>query len=196
MQFQPFRPSADAVRRAIATQADTSLTYDAVGATADDEPPAGWPARRLLVRLGDAGATGVFSAARAALEDWTQYDLGWTDVPVKPPIRAGEDFATVARTLGLWSVNCCRIVYVVDESTRFGYAIGTLPHHVETGEERFLLTRDDRGVTFEISSFSKGRHPLVKLGWWYGERAVRRFLREGTARVVRAVHESTAAQAP
>ena len=115
------------------------------------------------------------------MQDWTQYDLGWTAVPLKPPIVAGRDFATVARTLGLWSVNCCRIVYVVDEPTRFGYAIGTLPHHVETGEERFLLTRRGEAISFEISSFSRARHPLVKLGWWYGKRAIRRFLEEGTA---------------
>ena len=185
MQFRLTQPSADDVRRLIESQRETgaALTYAEVGATADDSPPPGWPARRKRVDLPPGG----FDAAKAALADWTQYDLGWTAVPVKPPIVAGRDFATIARTLGLWSVNCCRILYVVDEPSRFGYAIGTLPHHVETGEERFLLTRRGEAISFEISSFSRARHPLVKLGWWYGKRAIRRFLEEGTARLAREV---------
>jgi hypothetical protein len=28
---------------------------------------------------------------------------------------------------GVWTLNTCRIVYVVDEATRFGFAYGTLP---------------------------------------------------------------------
>ena len=183
MPFRLTKPTDVDVRRVIASQADATPTYAAVGATRDSSPPDGWPARRKAIDL----PAGSFDAAKAALSDWTQYDLGWTAVPVKPPITTGRDFATIARTLGLWSVNACRVVYVVDEPDRFGYAIGTLPHHVETGEERFLLTRDGDAVRFEISSFSKGRHPLVKLGWWYGERAVQRFLRQSTRRLAAAV---------
>ena len=177
MKLRLTEPSDERVRRLIASQAGERFTYAAVGATERDAPPA----RRRSVDL----PIDRFDAARRALAGWTQYDLGWTRVPVKPPIEPGRDFATVARTLGVWSANCCRVVYAVDEADRFGYGIGTLPHHVETGEERFLLTRDGSAgrCTFEISSFSRANDPLVRLGWWYGERAVRRFLREGTARL-------------
>ena len=47
--------------------------------------------------------------------------------------------------LGLWWLNACRIVYVVDEAgpvTKFGFAYGTLPGHAGTGEERFLVEWD------------------------------------------------------
>ena len=182
MPLRLTKPSDDQVRRLIASQAGETFTYAEVGATATDPPPPGWPARRKSIDL----PADAYDAARASLARWAQYDLGWTNLPVKPPIEAGRDFATVAHTLGVWSVNCCRIVYAIDEPDRFGYAIGTLPHHVETGEERFLLTRNASAgarCTFEISSFSRANELLVRLGCWYGKRAIQRFLREGTDRL-------------
>ena len=49
--------------------------------------------------------------------------------------------AILARSIGLWWLNACRIVAVVDEDgpvKRFGFAYGTLPDHAGSGEERFL----------------------------------------------------------
>ena len=187
MPFRLTRPSDDDVRRVIASQAGSSLTYAEIGQTAHAPPP-GWPSRRRSVEL----PAGSFDAARNALSGWMQYDLTWTAVPHKPPIRVGEDFATVARTLGLWSVNCCRIVAVEDEPGRFAYAIGTLPHHAEIGEERFALTDHGEGVTFEISSFSKANSLLVRVGWPYAEHAIRHFLRDATARILQEVTSTPA----
>ena len=36
----------------------------------------------------------------------------------------------------------CRVVYVVDEPDRRGFAYGTLPGHAESGEELFLVRYD------------------------------------------------------
>ena len=36
----------------------------------------------------------------------------------------------------------CRVVYVVDEPDRRGFAYGTLPGHAESGEERFVVRYD------------------------------------------------------
>jgi uncharacterized protein (UPF0548 family) len=45
--------------------------------------------------------------------------------------------------LGLWSLNACLIVYVIEEEAsllkRYGFAFGTLPGHVERGEDRFTV---------------------------------------------------------
>jgi uncharacterized protein (UPF0548 family) len=35
----------------------------------------------------------------------------------------------------------CRIVYVIDEPDRRGFAYGTLPGHPERGEEAFIISR-------------------------------------------------------
>ena len=58
----------------------------------------------------------------------------------------------------------CRVVTVIDEPDRFGFAYGTLPVHAERGEESFTVVRGrDGGITFEIVAVSRPRHPLARL---------------------------------
>ena len=58
-----------------------------------------------------------------------------------------------------------RVVYVVNEPTRQGFAYGTLPGHPERGEEAFVVElRDDGAVTFTISAFSQPATLLARLG--------------------------------
>jgi uncharacterized protein (UPF0548 family) len=56
----------------------------------------------------------------------------------------------------------CRVVYVVDEPDRRGFAYGTLPGHAESGEELFLVRYDPatEDVFAEVTAFS--RHAT----WW------------------------------
>lgn len=54
-----------------------------------------------------------------------------------------------------------RVVYVVDEPSRKGFAYGTLSGHPECGEESFVLDIDEgEMVTFTIRAFSRGAT------WW------------------------------
>ena len=111
------------------------------------------------IKLGEGEE--VFRAAKAALERWEQFRLGWVEAwPPETPIQAGEVVAVLARRLGLWWLNACRIVYVVDEAgpvSRFGFAYGTLPDHAGTGEERFLVEWDRASgeVWYDILAFSR-----------------------------------------
>jgi len=58
----------------------------------------------------------------------------------------------------------CRIVAVIDEPDRYGFAYGTLSVHPERGEEAFMLTRDDRGlVHFDVDAISTPVDPLARL---------------------------------
>jgi uncharacterized protein (UPF0548 family) len=72
----------------------------------------------------------------------------------------------VAAPLGpLTAVAVCRIVVVVDEPERYGFAYGTLPGHPERGEEAFLVERHDDGrVVFRIVAFSRSAELLARLG--------------------------------
>src|SRR5690606_30122514 len=64
---------------------------------------------------------------------------------------------------GMWWLSACRIVYQTDEVQKFGFAYGTLPAHIESGEELFQVEIDDNGVVwYEIRAFSKPRHWLVR----------------------------------
>ena len=58
----------------------------------------------------------------------------------------------------------CRVVYVIDEPRRRGFAYGTLPGHPESGEEAFILDhRDDGTIAFNIIAFSRPASILAKL---------------------------------
>jgi uncharacterized protein (UPF0548 family) len=134
------KPSAKTLRSFLASQSNLAFTYSAVGATATI-PPRGFVLDHTRIRLGEGAK--FFAAAKSALERWNHFRLGWVETwPADPPIQKRQSVAVMARLFGVWLVNTCRIVYVVDELPpvkRFGFAYGTLPDHVESGEERFLV---------------------------------------------------------
>lgn len=52
-----------------------------------------------------------------------------------------------------------RVVYVIDEPQRKGFAYGTLPGHPEQGEEAFIIEQhDDGSVWICIRAFSRPAH--------------------------------------
>ena len=111
------------------------------------------------------------------------------------PIKSGEVVAVIGRAIGLWWLNSCRIVYVVDESgpnSKFGFAYGTLPGHVESGEERFLIewNRADDCVWYDILAFSRPNHMLTRLGYPMVRRAQKRFGRDSAASMLKAVRSA------
>lgn len=58
-----------------------------------------------------------------------------------------------------------RVVYVVDEPMRRGFAYGTLQGHPESGEEAFLVEmRDDGSVWFVLRAFSRPSTTFYRLG--------------------------------
>ena len=73
---------------------------------------------------------------------------------------------------------------------KFGFAYGTLPGHVESGEERFLVEwdRGDDGVWYDILAFSRPNHILTRLGYPVVRRLQKRFGRDSAASMLRAVH--------
>jgi uncharacterized protein (UPF0548 family) len=184
------KPPAHILNRFIAEQAGLDFSYAAVGATAGPLP-AGFTVDRTRAELGSGEA--VFRAARAALLRWRQFRLGWVDVwSPDTPLEVGRVVAILGRAAGLWWLNCCRIAATIDEAgpvTRFGFACGTLPGHVESGEERFLIDWDhdtDR-VAYDILAFSKPNHILTRLGYPLVRRCQKRFGRDSAAAMRRAV---------
>jgi uncharacterized protein (UPF0548 family) len=189
------RPSSAMIGEFLAAQSKLGLTYSSVGATAN-VPPAGYVVDHSRIKLGEGEE--VFSAARSALARWEQFRLGWVEAwPTETPIRAGEAVAVIARSLGLWWLNACRIVYVIDEPgplPRFGFAYGTLPDHAAMGEERFLIEWDQvsGAVWYDILAFSRPHQLLTRLGYASMRRAQRRFRKESAAAMSRAVKRETA----
>ncbi len=62
---------------------------------------------------------------------------------------------------GAW----CRVVYVVDEPNRRGFAYGTLEGHPISGEEAFVVERRPDGVVFgHITAVSRPGRWFTRLG--------------------------------
>ncbi|MGO9470531.1 MAG: DUF1990 family protein [Isosphaeraceae bacterium] len=186
------RPSSETIRAFLATQSKLSVTYSAIGATAT-APPAGYAVNHTRIKLGEGEE--VFTKAKHALERWDQFRLGWVEAwPPETPIQTGGVVAVIARQIGLWWLNACRIVYVVNEPApirRFGFAYGTLPEHAETGEERFVVEWDraSGAVWYDIMAFSRPHQFLSRLGYPYTRRVQKRFAKDSAAAMVRAVRK-------
>jgi uncharacterized protein (UPF0548 family) len=177
------------VKSFLSAAAGAQLSYPGKGSTRDPDarPPAGYDRDESVAVIGSGAAD--FAAARTALQNWQMFPAPWTSVqPAGAPVTAGTSVALLIRVLGLWWINASRVIYVVDEPRRWGFAYGTLPDHVERGEELFLIELGaDEQVRYTIRAYSRPRHPLVRFGYLYARWLQRRFRHESTAALQRAV---------
>ena len=184
------KPSAETIREFLHGQGQFGFTYPAVGATAG-QAPEGYTLDHTRIKLGEGAST--FHLAADALRRWDQFHLGWVGIlPAGAPIEPDTLVAVVAHKLGLWWLNACRIIYVVDDPGplhRFGFAYGTLPDHAGTGEERFLVEWDEEtgDVHYDIVAFSQPHQFLMRVGYPYLRHSQKRFGRESAAAMIRAV---------
>ncbi len=141
----------------------------------------------------------VFAAACAALRGWKMFPTPWTRiVPDTTPLEQGQVVAMLAHVYGLWWLNACRIVYSVDEASpvrRYGFAYGTLPGHVERGEERFTVEwlRDDT-VWYDLRAFSRPRYWPVRLAKPLARGLQRRFVAESKLAMQKAAARASGAE--
>ena len=184
------KPSAESIHQFLLTQGKLGFTYSAVGVTAT-VPPAGYVVDHTRIKLG-AGPE-AFEKAKAALCRWEHFNLGWVEaIPNSTPIESGQVVSVLARVLGIWWLNACRIVYVVDDveaKVRFGFAYGTLPGHAESGEERFVIEWDraDDSVWYDILAFSRPNYFVTRLGYPFVRCIQKRFARNSAAAMLNAV---------
>jgi uncharacterized protein (UPF0548 family) len=180
------KPDRATLERLLASQGAESFSYAAVGAT-EAEPPADYRLSHNRVSLGRG--VDQLRAAKRAIDNWKMFDLPWIELfPPRPSIEIGVTVAVVVRHLGFWSVNVSRLVYVIDEDSRYGFAYGTLHCHAEEGEERFSIEHDPMTdeVWYDLYAFSKPNHPLARIGYPFSRYMQQRFVRESLAAMKRA----------
>jgi uncharacterized protein (UPF0548 family) len=190
--FLLHQPSEDEIRAFVSGQRDEPFSYGPVGITRN--PPArGYNVDYNRVKLGDGLLS--FKAATKAIRSWQMFNLGWVRLHRRDtPIEAGATVAVVINHLGFWSMNACRIVYVIEESgslERYGFAYGTLTDHGERGEERFTVewNREDDSVAYDILAVSRPG-PLARLGYPYTRRLQKRFAKDSKRAMIKAVAEA------
>ena len=132
------------------------LTYAEVGATAG-ELPAGYHHLRKSSVIG-RGRERFEQAATAGMRWGMLRGAGLQVEATSPVAEVGSEVLVHLGPI----VAPCRVVYVVDEAERRGFAYGTLPGHAESGEELFLVRHDPQTdeVRAEVVVFS--RHAT----WW------------------------------
>lgn len=162
------RPSTQRINEYLEGSRALSFSYTEVGAT-NRKIPEGYVVDHNRVLLGRGEA--VFERAIDVVRRMEMFP-SWAELYCsEPTLQAGSNIAVLARHLGFWSLNPCRIVYLLDHHERgidrFGFAYGTLPDHLERGEERFVIERhrDDGFVWFDLLAFSRPAHLLTKLGY-------------------------------
>ncbi|ORB68775.1 DUF1990 family protein [Mycolicibacterium tusciae] len=132
------------------------LTYSEVGATAGPLPGGYQHVQK----------TALIGRGRPRFEEAAATGMRWgmlRGAGVK--VQATTDVAVVGSEVivGLGPVQApCRVVYVVDEPDRRGFAYGTLPGHPESGEELFLVRYDPASETVSAVVTAFSRHAT----WW------------------------------
>src|SRR5665213_265797 len=138
-------------------------TYSEVGATLKGEQPQGYRHDQYKAKLGTGHQT--FLRATTGLKTWRSHEVPGMDVhPHGAPIELGTTVVVTLGTPWLALAAPCRIVGVLDEPNRWGFAYGTLPGHPEQGEESFVVSIDsDEVVKFRITAFSRPGERLTRL---------------------------------
>jgi uncharacterized protein (UPF0548 family) len=139
---------------------DAPFSYPEVGATRSGTVPPGYRRLHRGIVLGRGGAR--FEEAAGALLGWRMHLAA--GLTVRADRATAEPGTAVLLGVGVGRLRItapCRVVYVVDEPRRRGFAYGTLGGHPERGEELFLvdLLPDDT-VRLTVTAFSR---PAT---WW------------------------------
>jgi uncharacterized protein (UPF0548 family) len=170
------RVSPEQLRKVAAARSGSRLTYEAQGATLTGDLPAGFRHERHEIDL--ASRSDAFSVARRGLQEWRAHrQAGLLLEPADSP-AAGASVAIAAPVGPFTVVAPCRIVAVVDEQDRYGFAYGTLPGHPEMGEEAFIIERGATGATFKLVAFSRPGQMIARIAGPYN-RTVQRAITRG-----------------
>lgn len=153
-------PNTETLQAIWSTAKAAPFSYAEVGATAGDAPPDGYHHDRSVIDLGHGSDR--FDKAVAGLRGWQMHVRSGLQIfPEGQELAADVTVLSVVRLGLLTTVAPCRVVYVVDEPDRFGFAYGTLTGHPEQGEEAFIVERSGR---FTVTAFSRPRELLARLG--------------------------------
>jgi uncharacterized protein (UPF0548 family) len=184
--FLIHRPGERRIREVLASQEGVGFSYPAVGATRTQAPER-YRVNREYFALGSG--PGAFERARQAVRQWKMFEMDWLELCwPSAPIASGSTVAILAHHLGFWSLHVARIVYVIDEPRKYGFAYGTLAEHAESGEEWFgVEQREDNSVWYEVLAFSREKHALAKIGYPFTRSLQRKFRRDSGRAMQRAM---------
>ena len=182
------KPNEQGIRQFLSSQQDQPFSYPDAD-IASGEAPSGYTRDHNRIKLGE-GAN-LFRNAVGALRRWEMFDIGWLQLCwPDAPIEIGTTVAVLADLRCFWSLNACRIARVFDEEgdvRRYGFAYGTLPDHVERGQESFIVewNHTDDSVWYDLAAYSRPNQLLAKLGYPVTRALQKRFVRDSMQAMLR-----------
>lgn len=185
------KPSQAFIRSFIDRCSDSDYSYDEVGFSITGSPPQyKTDHNRILIGNGLED----FEKAKTAIRGWKMFDMPWVQLCwPDTPIEIGQNVAVLVSHFGFYSLNACRIVYLIEEAgsfQRFGFAYGTLTNHGESGEERFSVEIDEHTgeVWYDLYAFSRPNHPIAKLGYPFTRMLQKQFAADSKKTMLRSLH--------
>jgi len=182
------KPDREQIRQFLSSQRDQPFSYSDADIAAGQSPP-GYVRDHNRIKLGEGAE--VFRTAIVALRRWEMFNIGWLRLCwPDAPIEIGTTVAVLADLRCFWSLNACRIARVFDdegEVKRHGFAYGTLPDHVERGQESFIVEWNsaDDSVWYDLSAYSRPNQLLAKLGYPVTRALQKRFARDSMQAMLR-----------
>lgn len=165
MPITRLQVDAMAARMLVERSADAQLTYNTAGMTLGWAPiPDGFH-EHMTERVVGHGEE-VFAKVGYALMHWEiNRKAGFQVQAQHEVVREGERVGVVLPVFPFIGVSAiCKVVGVVAEGNRTGFAYGTLPGHPQQGEEAFLLEhRDDDSVVMSVRAISRPAAWFVRL---------------------------------
>jgi uncharacterized protein (UPF0548 family) len=184
-------PSEKQINRFLERASSLEFSYSELGATNSAMLPPLFTVDRNRIQLGSGSL--AWHRSIDALRKWEMFNMPWVRLcwPTAP-IAERSNVAVLAHRIGLFWLNACRIVYLIDEdgpTKRFGFAYGTLTEHAESGEERFLVewNRETDAVSYDLLAFSRPNQFLSRVGYPVARRLQKQFAADSKAAMVRAV---------
>ncbi|SRR5579862_136055 len=176
------RPTDEKIRFLREARKALPFSYSEVGATRA-APPAGWRVNHMRTLLGTGRA--VHDKMVSALFSWELLTVGTLELfSTTPQVAPQDDVALLTWHFGIWSVDFCRVIYILNEEPvqngkilRTGFAYGTLPGHAVKGEEIFSVEWHPatEEVWYDIFSFSLPANLLIRLAGPLARATQRRF---------------------
>ena len=119
------KPSESSIRSLLAERGAMTYSYPQVGATRS-APPAGWRINHLRLKAGSGRAK--FDALAEALFSWKLLAIdGLLVFPSAPALQPGTDVAILSRHFGIWSVDFCRVIYVLQDEQEEPVSVIAMP---------------------------------------------------------------------
>ena len=183
------KPNSESILAFISAQKADPFSYAEIGCSLN-QAPSGYVADHNRIKLGQSRE--LFERAKNAVRQWKMFDMPWIELCwPDTPIQVGATVAVLASHLGFWSLNACRIVYVIEEDgavEKYGFAYGTLPQHAAIGEERFTVEYHpaDQSVWYDLYALSRPNF-VARLAYPFTRTLQKRFASDSKTAMQRAV---------